>query len=256
METGPFSFLKQCKQVSCGVPPRVVSADIQVCVDCEVHCNGSLPYTCITGHTLDASPNGSNAFTAKSESSGLFSGVENCTAFVCGAPLQSWKNGTIVKPCVVPTCGKKVSYKCLSGFSVNGTPSENRLVSQHIYVETTVHVPMDTLITLATAKLDSMQFPSVRVRSVMRSTSALSGMVMDLALRAHATTKSTASAVLVPPDTKLEQVSTERPAKCKYAEKHPQSNIRRVTTLPRLSSGKPSSTIATRATQLMERLVA
>ena len=43
METGQFSTWKQCKQVSCGVPARVVSADIQVCADCEVHCSGSVP---------------------------------------------------------------------------------------------------------------------------------------------------------------------------------------------------------------------
>jgi len=61
-------------------------------------------------------------------------------------------------------------------------------VSTHPHVETTVFVSMDTSITPATAALDSMQFPSATVSSVMRSTSALSGMVMDLALWAHATT--------------------------------------------------------------------
>ena len=126
METGQFSSWKQCKQVSCGVPTRVISADIQVCADCEVHCNRSVPYTCSTGHTLDATPNGSNAFTARCESTGWFNGVENCTAIVCVAPPQSWKNGTLVEPGPVPTYGQKVSYNCLSGFSVNGTPSGDR----------------------------------------------------------------------------------------------------------------------------------
>ena len=100
METGRFCSWKQCKQVSCGVPPQVISVDIQVCSDCEVHYKGSLPYACIASFTLDASPNGSNAFTAKCESTGLFSVVENCIAIVCGTPPQSWKNGTLVDPCV------------------------------------------------------------------------------------------------------------------------------------------------------------
>ena len=47
-----------------GVPQRVASADIQGCVDCEVHYMGSMLYTCSMGHTFDAIPNGSNASIA------------------------------------------------------------------------------------------------------------------------------------------------------------------------------------------------
>ena len=94
METERFCSWKQCKQGSCCVPPRVVSADIQICVDCEVHCRGSLPCTCITNHSVDPSPNGSNAFTTNCESTGLFRVVLNCTIIVCDALPQSWKNGT------------------------------------------------------------------------------------------------------------------------------------------------------------------
>ena len=61
------------------------------CVDCEVHYKGSRLYTCCMGHTLDASPNDSNAF--------------NCTAVVCVAPPQSWENGTLVEPGLVPSYG-------------------------------------------------------------------------------------------------------------------------------------------------------
>lgn len=89
MESGQFSTWKQCKQVSYGVPARVVSADIQVCAECEVHYDGSVPYTCSTGHTLDASLEGSSAFTAKCESTGSFSAVKISTAIVCVAPPRA-----------------------------------------------------------------------------------------------------------------------------------------------------------------------
>ena len=123
MATRHFSSWKQCKQVSCGLPPKEVSADIHACADSEVHYSGSVSYSCSTGHSHVASPDGSKSFTAKCESTGLFSGVKNCVVIVCDTPQERWNNGTLVESDLEPTFGHVVSYKCLSAVSVNGTPS-------------------------------------------------------------------------------------------------------------------------------------
>ena len=89
---------------------KEVSADIHACVDCEVHYRRSVPYSCSTGHSHVASPDGSKCFTARCESTGLFSGVKNCTVIVCDTP-QERKNGTFVEPDLEPTFRHVVSYK-------------------------------------------------------------------------------------------------------------------------------------------------
>ena len=95
---------------SCGLPPRVVSVDVDVCADCEVHHQGLVPHT------------------NRCEAMGTFSNVYSCIAVVCAAPQEYIRNTALVELDFVPTCRR--TFPCLSAKKLECASDEGFAVDQ------------------------------------------------------------------------------------------------------------------------------
>eukprot|EP00450_Noctiluca_scintillans_P001620 CAMPEP_0194485878 /NCGR_PEP_ID=MMETSP0253-20130528/6727_1 /TAXON_ID=2966 /ORGANISM="Noctiluca scintillans" /LENGTH=1972 /DNA_ID=CAMNT_0039325899 /DNA_START=10 /DNA_END=5925 /DNA_ORIENTATION=+ len=81
---GQFVGSAACEPVSCGVSPGVPNATHSQRV-VRYGPEGHVTYTCLTGHTLNGTANGSTQFTVGCQADGTFTAVSSCLPVDCGS---------------------------------------------------------------------------------------------------------------------------------------------------------------------------
>lgn len=103
-----------CSPRSCGVPPPLEGSTHP---EEEVFFQGSVEYTCKTGHTVGGFSSSSTVFSRTCLYDGTFSEVDLlCLPRSCGVPPRSYSAS---RPDVALVFGQVVTYTCLPGFARN-----------------------------------------------------------------------------------------------------------------------------------------
>jgi hypothetical protein len=134
--SGHLTDAKVCQPVVCGKPPS--HGNSKASIEGEIHFGQVLTYECGVGYTLDGSADGANEFTVSCGADGEF-GSSDVSCSPIAIDIPEFENGKLFKYAgvettddfkpVVATYPDTFTYKCKSGYTLNGKASGATTVS-------------------------------------------------------------------------------------------------------------------------------